>query len=157
LDVDVVAADGSAPHALDAAASRRKSQPPRLEEFHAIRGLVLGSVADSLAAPQKKPPPASTVQFQLATPENRFHVLAARCDARSDEGDFGIRVGAGGLVYVHKRAGRSQRVDGFVRVRRALSRTRRRGLGAIRRQRRRVVRRLRTGGRRVVAGTRIVT
>ncbi len=107
LDVDVVAPDGSAPHALDAAASRRKSQPPRLEEFHAIRGLVLGSVADSLAAPQKKPPPASTVQFQLATPENRFHVLAARCDARSDEGDFGIRVGAGGLVYVHKRAGRT--------------------------------------------------
>ena len=107
LDVEVVAADGSAPHALDAAASRRKSQPPRLEEFHAIRGLVLGSVADSLAAPQKKPPPASTVQFQLATPENRFHVLAARCDARSDEGDFGIRVGAGGLVYVHKRAGRT--------------------------------------------------
>ena len=107
LDVDVVAADGSAPHALDAAASRRKSQPPRLEEFHALRGLVLGSVADSLAAPQKKPPPASTVQFQLATPENRFHVLAARCDARSDEGDFGIRVGAGGLVYVHKRAGRT--------------------------------------------------
>lgn len=107
LDVDVVAPDGSAPHALDAAASKRKSQPPRLEEFHAIRGLVLGSVADSLAAPQKKPPPASTVQFQLATPENRFHVLAARCDARSDEGDFGIRVGAGGLVYVHKRAGRT--------------------------------------------------
>ena len=107
LDVDVVAPDGSAPHALDAAASKRKSQPPRLEEFHALRGLVLGSVADSLAAPQKKPPPASTVQFQLATPENRFHVLAARCDARSDEGDFGIRVGAGGLVYVHKRAGRT--------------------------------------------------
>ena len=105
LDVDVVAPDGSALHALDAAASRRKKRPPRLEEFHAIRGLVLGSVADSLAAPRKKPPPASTVQFQLATPENRFHVLAARCDARSDEGDFGIRVGAGGLVYVDKKAG----------------------------------------------------
>ena len=97
----------SAGASLDAAASRRKKRPPRLEEFHAIRGLVLGSVADSLAAPRKKPPPASAVQFQLATPENRFHVLAARCDARSDEGDFGIRVGAGGLVYVDKKAGRT--------------------------------------------------
>ena len=89
---------------LPAAASRRKREPPRLEEFHAIRGLVRGSAADSLASPIRKPPPSSTVQFQLATPGNPFHVLAVRCDARSDEGDFDVRVGAGGLVYVDKKA-----------------------------------------------------
>jgi len=109
LDVDIVAPGGSAPLALDAdaAASRRKREPPRLEEFHAIRGLVLGSVANSLISPRKKPPPTSSVQFQLATSENQFHVLAARCDARSEEEDFDVRVTDGGLVYVDKKAGRN--------------------------------------------------
>ena len=107
IDVDIVAPGGAVARALDtlpAAASRRKREPPRLEEFHAIRGLVRGSAADSLASPIRKPPPSSTVQFQLATPGNPFHVLAVRCDARSDEGDFDVRVGAGGLVYVDKKA-----------------------------------------------------
>lgn len=107
IDVDIVAPGGAVARALDtlpAAALRRKREPPRLEEFHAIRGLVRGSAADSLASPIRKPPPSSTVQFQLATPGNPFHVLAVRCDARSDEGDFDVRVGAGGLVYVDKKA-----------------------------------------------------
>ena len=107
IDVDIAAPGGAVARALDtlpAAALRRKREPPRLEEFHAIRGLVRGSAADSLASPIRKPPPSSTVQFQLATPGNPFHVLAVRCDARSDEGDFDVRVGAGGLVYVDKKA-----------------------------------------------------
>ena len=77
--------------------------PPSLEEYHALRGLVLGSADVSIAIPAKPPPPVGDAQFQLATPTNPYHVLALRCDINSAENDFGIRVSESGLVYVLKR------------------------------------------------------
>ena len=123
LDVEIVDADGGGSETfgandvarLDASSLATTSRdPPKLEEFHALRGLVFGSVANSLAVPLKTQPHASRSQFQLATPENPYHVLAVRCAATSDARDFEIRVSDTGLVYVEKKKGKTDEQFEFV-------------------------------------------
>ena len=53
---------------------------PLSKIFHELRGQVLAGGADqSRSTPSKPPPPATNIQFQLASDSNPYHLLAVRC------------------------------------------------------------------------------
>ena len=49
------------------------------EEYHSLRGQVMGEEDASKEKPSLPPPPRGRTQFQLATMEANYHVLAIRC------------------------------------------------------------------------------
>ena len=70
-----------------------------LEEYHSLRGQVMGGEEASKKKPSLPPPPRGRTQFQLATIEADYHVLAIRCGEGGVD-SFSVRLNDRGYVYV---------------------------------------------------------
>ena len=70
------------------------------EVYHTLRGHVMdGGAEKSRLTPSKRPLPAKDTQFQLATEQNPYHVLALRCPKDVQNCDFAVIMDERGYVY----------------------------------------------------------
>lgn len=86
---------GGSHHISDDVSNVRAS----LEEYHSLRGQVMGGEDASKEKPSLPPPPRGRTQFQLATMEANYHVLAIRCGEGGVD-SFSVRLNDRGYVYV---------------------------------------------------------